>query len=435
MKQFLYLLVLIPTLILAQNTIGGTFTPAKDYTFALLYKATPTGTEYINRAELDQNGSFTIAMDSSTTAGIYKIVYATPPEQNNFDLIYNGSESINFNFNKDENLEFPESKENKLWISYLHSMDMVNRTISNYYTQKSTDKQAFKSIIKTLKETQTAFEDASKDMMVSVFVKSNAPYIPVAYEDLTTYKNNLQRHYLEPVDFGNSLLQSSDFLVDRVMGFVFGMVKDDNPAYKKQVDLLVNHIGEGQKVIKTILLETVWRNFKNSNNVELANYVSDQYLLELSQQFNYDALTEELMVYKNNTIGVKAQNFKLGINTDGKTKTTTLHDLDLAEQYLIVFWSSSCGHCLEELPQVKKLVANKKDFKVIAIGLEDEADNWEKAIKDYPEFIHVLGLGKWENPISDAYGVEATPSYFLLNKDKIIISKPYDYNELENTMK
>ena len=430
MKRLLKFLFFLPLALIAQNTISGTFSPADDYTFALLYKSTPTGTDYIDKAELSEDGSFSITLDSSATAGIYKIVYATPPEQHNFDLIYNGKESISFTYSQDKGVDFTESKENKLWMSYLHSMDMVNKTISNFYTQESTDKAAFKSIFKTLMETQSAFEEASKDLMVSAFVTSNAPYIPMSIEDLSTYTKNLKRSYLDSVDFGNPLLQSSDFLSDKTMGFIFGMNLENNAAYKKHIDILVNKIGEGQKVIEIILLELVWRNFKNKDNQEMADYVSDNYLLKLSKQYSYDSLTEELAASKNSAIGAKAPNFDFETTKNDTTKKTSLYELEDGNQYLIIFWSSTCGHCLDELPKVNTLLTNKKHVKVIAIGLEEDDETWNKAIKTYPNFTHVLGLGKWDNPISDDYGVEATPSYFLLDAEKIIVAKPNDYYEL-----
>ena len=179
----------------------------------------------------------------------------------------------------------------------------------------------------------------------------------------------------------------------------------------------------------------IWRRFKNMENPELANYVTDKYLLKLTELTNYEALKEQLLVYKNNAIGNKASNFDLSYTKDGKTVATTLNDLDLTNQYLVIFWSSTCGHCLDELPKVKEMLADKKDLTVIAIGLEDDAENWQKMIVDYQDFIHVLGLEKWENPISDAYGVESTPSFFLLDKDKNIIAKPYDAEALKVLLK
>lgn len=436
MKKLLLLLAFIPTVLFAQNSISGVFSPPEQYTYAFLYHATPTGAEYVNRGQLSEDGRFSITLDSTMNAGIYKIVYALPAEENNFDFIYNGKESVAFNFSLDSGLEFTDSQENQLWASYIKSMEMINRTISNFYTQESTDKKAYADIIKTLRETQNAYEESSEGLFSSVFVKANTPYIPEGYEDLSTYSKNLKRTYLDHVDFSNSLLQSSEFMVDRVLAYIFGMTANtSNDTYKQDVDHIMTSIGEGNIQLKTILFEMIWNRFKSMENSELANYVSDNYLLELTKQTGYEALTEQLIVYKNNTIGNKAANFDLAITKDGKTITTTLHDLDLANKYLVIFWSSTCGHCLEELPKVKALLANHKDVKVIAFGLEDEADNWSTMIGAYPDFIHVLGLGKWDNPTSDAYGIESTPSFFLLDKDKTIIAKPYDAEALKNVLK
>ncbi|WP_040279319.1 TlpA family protein disulfide reductase [Psychroserpens damuponensis] len=436
MKKLVLLLALIPSFIFAQHRIDGVFTPAKDYTYAFLYHVTSTSSDYINRAQLSEDGSFSIPFDSTSTPGIYKIVYALPPEDNNFDFIYNGKESVAFTFNLDKGLEFTASNENKLWASYIKSMDMINRTISNFYTQESTDKKAFSDIIKTLSDTQAAYEDTTKGSMASVFVKANSPYIPKGFEDLSTYSKNLKRTYLEHVDFENQLLQSSDFLVERVMAYIFGMSSNtSNDVYKKDVDSLMSKIGDGNTEIKIILFEMIWRRFKGMENSELANYVTDKYLLELAELTNYEALKEKLVVYKNNAIGNKASNFDLSYNDDGMTISSTLYDFEKSKQYLIIFWSSTCGHCLEELPKVKAILADKKDVTVIAIGLEDDAESWQKMIGEYQNFIHVLGLGKWDNPISNAYGVESTPSFFLLDQNKTIIAKPYDAEALKAILK
>lgn len=436
MRYLFFFLLFIPFSMFSQHSISGTFSPVSDYTYAFLYHATPNGSDYIDRAQIDTEGRFTIPLDSSVTAGIYKIVYALPPEENNFDLIYNGKESVSLTFSIDKGLEFTDSNENKLWSSYTNSMEMINRTISNYYTQESTNKKAFKDIFKTLKETQVAFEEASKGTMALTFIKANTPYIPESYEDISTYSSNLKRTFLSHVDFNNYLLQSSDFLVDRVLAYIFGMTPNtSNKTYKADVDNIITSIGNGNLNIKTMLLEMVWSRFKNMDNPEVANYISDTYLMELSKTGNYLALTEGLEIYQNNQVGKTAQNFNITLTEKGETTTTTLHDLNVAEQYLIIFWSSTCGHCLDELPKVKMLLASKPNIKVIAFGMEDEDSiNWKKTITQYPDFIHVVGLGKWDNPTANAYDVSATPTYVLLDKDKTIQAKPYDYEALEKVL-
>jgi len=432
MKNLIYSIIFLPMLLNAQHQVSGVFSPAKEFTFAFLYRTTPTGTRYVDRSKVETDGSFSIALDSTKTPGIYKIVYAIPPEDNNFDFIYNGKEDIALTFDLDKGLEFTESNENKLWSSYTKSMELVNKAISNFYSEESTDKNAFKDIFKTLKETQDGYETAGKGMLALTFIEANRPYFPTAFEDISTYSKNLKLTYLQSVDFGNPLLQSSDFLTDRVLAYVFGMnTYSNNEIYKADIDHLVELMSRANSTVKTSLMQSIWQRFVELNNDAMANYVTDTYLMGWAKEIGFTQLAEILIAYKNNSIGNKAQNFDIKNLDTGKT--STLYDLNGAERYLIIFWSSTCSHCLEELPIVKTIIP--KNTKVVAIGLEDDANNWQKEIKNFPDFTHVLGLERWNNSIANAYNINATPSYILLDKDKKIIAKPFDLESLRTELK
>jgi thiol-disulfide isomerase/thioredoxin len=427
MKKNLIILFVIPLISFAQS-VKGTFSPAEDFSYAFLYEATPESANYINRGKLDGDGNFEIQLDSTVKPGIYKIVYAVPPEENNFDFIYDGKENVAFNFSNENGVFFTESEENKLWNSYLKSMDMVNQTISNYFAKENSDKKGFNAIFKTLKDTQTGYEELAKDKLVSSFIRANKPYIPSGYEDISTYSKNLKQQYLSQVDFSDYLLQSSSFLVDRVTAYVLNMVENpSNDTYKQHIDDVAAAINSNDLIIKTSLLEMLWKHFSDQKNHEVANYITTNYLLELAKATENNVLLDMVIAFKNTSIGSKAPNFD--ITSIGQN--TNLHQLEGAEHYLLIFWSSTCGHCLDELPKVKKMIADKPNLKVVAFGLENEADGWEKAIKNYPDFIHQIGLDKWDNPVVKTYGVSATPMYFLLSASKIIMAKPYELGDLE----
>jgi thiol-disulfide isomerase/thioredoxin len=431
MKKLVFILFVLPLISFTQS-VQGTFSPAEDFTYAFLYKATPEGANYVNRGKLDGAGNFEIPLDSTVTAGIYKIVYAVPPEENNFDFIYDGKETVAFNFSYNNGVEFTKSDENKLWNSYLNSIEMVNQTISNYYSKENSDKEGFKSIFKVLKDTQLAYEESANGKLVSGFITANRPYIPTEYEDLSTYSQNLKQQYLNSIDFSNYLLQSSTFLVDRVTAYVFNMVQNpsDN-TYKKHVDEVAAAISNDDAIIKTSLMEILWQRFVASENHDLANYIADHYLLELANTTNNKVLAETITSYKNTSVGTKAPDFDISLNGN----KTSLHQLEGSEYYLVIFWSSGCGHCLDELPKVKEIIASKPNLKVVAFGLEKDHVKWTEEIKNYPNFTHVIGLGKWGNPTVQTYGIAATPTYFLLNKEKVIIAKPYEYKDLETAIK
>ena len=435
-KKLFFLFTLLPGFIVAQYSIKGNFSPAEDYKWIILYKVTPTTSVYIDNSEVDEKGNFEIPMDSSASKGVYRIVYAMPQEEYNFDIIYNAAEDIELNYNDEKGVEFINSKENKLLTSFTKSMMMINQTINNYYSNGNTDKKAFNKIFSTVREAQANFEEASKGTIASHFIKANATYIPSDYEDLQMYARNLKNNYLKHIDFNNPVLQSSEFLVQRMISYVFGMNPNPNDidAFKSNVNDIVNAINTAETNYQKTLLKILWNQFVDIENETMANFIAADYLLPIAEELKDSELISELTIYKNTSIGTKAPDFSFEIlNKDDEKELTQLSQLDTHQRYVILFWSSSCGHCLKELPELKKYTdtLQEKDTKIIAIGLEEEPYNWNNEIVHYPDFLHVYGEDKWENPIGDEYGVKSTPTYFVLDKNKKIIAKPYDFKALK----
>ena len=436
MKRLLFISFLLPTILLAQHTIKGKFSPAKDYNVALLYKVTPTLSEYISNSEVSKDGSFQFQLDSTATKGMYRVVYAVPQEDYNFDIIYNKKEDIELKFNAETGVEFLTSSENKLITSYTNSMSMVTQSIGNYFRQQSKDTTALKAIFKTQRETQLNFEKAAKGMIALHFIKANKPYIPYKFENVKTYGNNLKKHYFDYVDFNNETLQSSSFLEERMLNYIFGMsdeTLDEADNYKKNIDIFCKVIKDVPNEVKRILLVDLWEQMRDLGFESVSNYISETYLMDIAVALNDQELISGLMLLINTAIGEKAPDFSFEIEKDKKLVTKKLSELNSAKNYIVVFWSSTCSHCLDEIPQLYNFIKSKEKglFKVVAVGLEDESKKWNELTKIYSEFIHVYGEGKWDNEIGDAYGVTSTPTYFILNKDKKIILKPENFDVLK----
>lgn len=423
-------------LVLAQHSVKGSFTPAKDFKFVILYKVTPTSSEYISNVSVNEAGDFEFQLDSTHNAGMYRLVYALPQEENNFDIIYNAREDIEFNYNTETGIDFVNSIENKLITSYTTSMGVVSNSIGNFFRQESTDTLALHNIFVTQKQTQQEFEKAAEGTIALNFIKANRPYIPEEFQDIKTYVQNLRTHFFNAVDFDNEILQSSNFLIERTLNYVFGMAskgETEIEIYKTNIDDVVMAMASAKDTVKLTLLKIVWQQMADTNIEEVANYIADTYILDLATTLGDAALVEELNLYKNTSIGAIAPDFDFELELNGKKQTTKLSRYNEAERYLLVFWSSSCGHCLKAMPELYSYIESKdqKHIKAILVGLEDEPFKWRNETFNYPNFIHVLGLGKWNNSIGKAYNVKATPFYYILDKDKKIIAKPYDLEALK----
>jgi thiol-disulfide isomerase/thioredoxin len=234
------------------------------------------------------------------------------------------------------------------------------------------------------------------------------------------------------VDFNNEYLIHSSVLIDKVMDYVFYLTvsqdeKTQNDLYLKAVDNVLKRVNDDQ--LKKSFIQALLQSFAKDENIVLSDYLFDNYYNKLPiglQNENYRAgLQQELKT----AVGRDAP----PIEWEEKGEKKSLSELEGYENYIVVFWSTSCPHCMREMPKFYEYIKDNEKVKVIMVSLETEESQgtWKSETYYYPEFSHVLALQKWENPMVRSYNVHATPSYFVLDADKRIIDKPYELLDLE----
>ena len=237
--------LLYPLLLMGQHQISGTFSPASDYNYVLLYQTTVSGSNYILSAELDSNGYFEIEMNSSRTPGMYQLVYALPETEYNISLIYSAQEDIELTFSMESDVNFVNSVENQLMSSYSSTLDGFYSKIASFYAQGENDQSKLMGLFKQLRTKQLEFESLSEGLLVHQFIRASKPYIPEHFVDAEIYSANRRLHYFDHIDFGNETLQRSNFLMDAVLNFIIPdpELDLDDQVYIDRVDTALNKIG------------------------------------------------------------------------------------------------------------------------------------------------------------------------------------------------
>ncbi len=132
-------------------------------------------------------------------------------------------------------------------------------------------------------------------------------------------------------------------------------------------------------------------------------------------------------------VGAKAPEILLPDPITGDT--TLLYDvLPRNRATIIFFYSSSCEHCHEQMPFLDRMYQQWRGegLHVIGIALDADQEEFQQGLDEerfeWPAYSELIG---WGSPAAKAFNVKATPTLFLLDKDGIIMAKPYDHQELE----
>jgi len=134
----------------------------------------------------------------------------------------------------------------------------------------------------------------------------------------------------------------------------------------------------------------------------------------------------------------QARNFKVGnivpniVLPDTSGSVIELDKIN-AEKTLIIFYASWCPHCQKLLPQVYELYKNQKEkkFEVMAVSIDTSKTDWLNFLRiNNLNWINVSDLKGWDGEAVTDYYIYATPTMFLVDKDKNLTTIPKSYQDI-----
>ena len=448
MKKILAFIFLISSFTQAQNTINGTMSPTIKSDWVILYKIEGARQTFVKNTKIKIDsftvdgkkqalGSFSFTLPKDTKPGAYRATYKL--EGAGFvDFIYN-KEDINFGFHPEypnQSVIFTESKENQIYRTYLEQIAIAQEELDSVQVAVLQNPDLnlstkYKTALKKVNKIQKEYLDASEGMYVQPFIKASLRNNPVEIASTPQqYMSNMIDTFFDRMDFNDKTLLNSSFIVDRITDYVFSINYSDNAAmqqklYKESVDKVLAKI----EVIsfKKDVIEFLIGQFEITMNLELIDYLFENHYNKLPINVQSKKFKEDKLLLFAAEIGRTAPDFSWKENG----KTLTLSKLNDAQNYLLIFWSTTCSHCLREVPMIHKYLEGNKDVKVIAFSLEKDEIGWEIKKETLPNWHHVLGLNKWQNKTARTYNIVSTPSYFILDANKKIIAKPEHLKDVE----
>jgi thiol-disulfide isomerase/thioredoxin len=441
-KKLLMALLFISLGVQSQNSLTGIVSPENDLvTRVILYQLKGTQQVYISNSKID-NDQFKLEIPKGTSAGMYRLSFS--PEVFGFvDFIFN-QENISLKFdsrNLSNSVEFLTSEENIIYANYFAETLKVQQKLDSLQIaffglkDKKQDEITIDLYKKTLRDyanIQNQYEEKSEGKLANNFIKTTQKYFaPTLFVSPQEYLNSVKQHYFDFIDFENSTLKNATFFGEKAIEYVFYLnVSDDlqvqNALYKNAIGEIMQKTGENNEVKSDILTSLIYA-FEQFENMAMTGFVIDEFYSKLPANFIDEALVDEMRSKIKLAIGNKAP--EITWEENGVQKK--LSELNVADNYILVFWSTTCSHCLQEIPKLYEFSLGNNAFHVVAVALEDNNKDYVPFAKKLTSWTNILGLKKWENAMAKAYNISSTPTYFILDKDKIILAKPEHFEDVK----
>jgi len=251
----------------------------------------------------------------------------------------------------------------------------------------------------------------------------------------------MKTHYFDHVDFSDTLLIRSSILTSKVVQFMSLYQHQANSQEQLEnqlliaVDTVLNKAMVNQQTYE-FLVDFFVKGFEGIGFEKGLEHIANNNQLE---QFCENTerkakLANKMELIRKLAPGKKAPAFS-AVDITGQP---IVLDSIKANITVLVFWASWCPHCDEVLPIIKSYynITNRDEMEVVAFSVDTSEEDLKQAIEDGGyTWINVGELKGWDGEIIDEYGIAATPTIFILGKDKTILSKPLGKEQIKTDLK
>ena len=437
MKRILLFLILLSTTNLLQaQELKAKVHPTQNFPWSILYELKDVKQIYVDNKQQNKDSLFVYNMKGKKP-GMYLLMYDM--DSHNFVFFVYNNESVELEVFPTENnkIKIIQSKENKIFLPYAGEKDRLKSQLMKMEKQWAKNKlpadkkKEFKQLKNQLDKWQKTYEKKSQGLLAHKYIQSSAEYFPGIEQSRDSYFKDKKAHYFDHFDFNDKDLQRSNIIINKINTYVFDIDPPANPKtqhleYLKRIDEILPKIKDS--LYRHNVIFSLTTSFVNVDG-RVSKLLIEKYIEKMpeSEQKKIDlkGILDEIGL----TIGETAPDFKF---LDLQDQVHSLYKISSKKPYtLLIFWSATCPHCLHAMPKIQKMMKERNDFEVVAIGLETEKYPWSSEHQYYPEFHHGIKLQKWDNPIAQTYHIKATPTFFILNDKNEIIAEPYEVKNIK----
>jgi thiol-disulfide isomerase/thioredoxin len=422
-------------------------------------------------------GEFTFQGEELLAPGMYFVVF---PPDNQFLQFSIPSENQSFKVISDYadisgSVKFSGSPENEQFYTYLRFLEQKGKEAEEIKAsreslaedQRSSADEALTALDGQVKAYQNDILANTPESMTALIIKSTRePEIP----DFEGEKAEVDRlrfyyyrdHYFDNTDLSDPRLLRTPLLFSKVDRYIQKLTVQHPDSISTSLDRVLTAMEPAEETFKYYLVHYL-NEYARSKFVGMdavyVHLVNSYYATGKAPWTEEEQLTKIIDNAKTlgplllgriapnialqqldvpGTIAVKEYEDELYRVKTGNT--IPLHQVD-AQYTLLVFWDPDCGHCKKSMPKLRDFYASYKDkgFEIYAVCGRTVNESGMVKCAEYLQKNEMLDWLNMVDPyyrtkFKSTYDIKSTPQLYLLDKNKEILSKRFDAEQLEEIL-
>jgi len=410
-------------------------------------------------AKADAQGNFHFVGSKSLPEGLYLV---SLPKGKFVDIIIGNQE---FSFETDTldliaNMKITGSKENETFFKFQQAMAAKFEEMRVLKMEKKAGDSIM--VAGKIKKSQADMLQYQKEwlkktdgMFVNKLIKATKePEIPASKKILITradtvayfqYQlNYYKNHFWDSVDLTDERMIRTPLLEKKIERYFDEFTVQTSDSISKDVDLLLVRV-KGRDIRRYVIykIASKYEKTKFLDTDGAFVHIAEKYYVEepaLWDSSTVRRMKERVAILTLLLIGKVLPNMYL---TDTLGNEIIIPKIN-ADYTILFIYAPDCAHCQESATKLAKIYQDlkSKNVKIIAATIDDNPVKWKKFIKDFKleELIHGIDIhknpqtGKQESrtDFRKNFDVYATPTVYVLDKDKKIIAKKLPVEQIEN---
>ncbi|HYW96569.1 MAG TPA: TlpA disulfide reductase family protein [Bacteroidales bacterium] len=403
-------------------------------------------------------GTFQFTFDEKDQPGVYRVLLGSPQKRDyygrdtrTFDIIFDREDiELRTDYNNPvKAMTVTKSDENRIYYSFIRARSAYGARfqallpllglygVNDPFYRPLSDE--FVRVQQGLTDTLIVLSREKPGSFISSLI-SMFPE-PVYHPDSSlTITGFMREHYFDLVNMNDPVLLNSPVYTQKIITYL-SFFREPSASQSKQqalfmkaIDGIMSEVKYNQEVYDFVLNYLI-DGFEQYKMEDVLVYIAGNYLSENCETDNEKLMDERLAAYKRMAPGQEVENIVLPGPGNQPQRLSDLND----DFILLVFWASWCPHCQELMPELKKWYEDEGDLYdlgIYTVSIDTSFVDWEKFLREnHLPGVNVHEPEGWEGKVARQFNIYATPTMFILDKNRKILAKPITFNDFKREIR